>query len=62
MAAVSIQFMPSSSARWMAVMDWGVVLRAPAEFPIATDSPGAEADGGDGHVRITKNLCFHNFI
>jgi len=32
-----------------------VLLRAPAEGPVAaTDGPGAEADGRDGHVRVAE--------
>ena len=39
-----------------------VVLRAPPEFPIAADGPRTKADGRDGHIRISQNIGFHNFI
>ena len=45
---MSIQFTPSSSARWIGGDRLVVVLRSPPELPpAAPDRPGAEADPGD---------------
>ena len=59
-AAVSIQLMPRSTARVMAAHRIGVILRSPAEHPVAAaDRPGAEANDRDVEIGIAKWSRLH---